>query len=834
MTARQSRWQTCIAALLTFLIFFSAQGAAQTQNANSDVRGQVIDENGQPVPRVEVTRYFGNGASETVYTDAAGRFTFRGVSSTDHLSLSKPGYFRIDNRALELASGANEIILTLNHETELEQRVEVLSDPVQIDPDTTSHQESLVQHEILNAPVASSHELQQYLKTIPQVVAAANGNVHVAGARQEQTEVLLDGFEINDPSTGAFNSRVDVDAVRSVTIETGGYGAEYAHAGAGILKLDTQNGDDKWRFNVTNFIPDASFQQGVHLGNWYPRASISGPIKKDKMWFSDAVSIQHNFVLVKELPRGQNIDTQWSGDNLFRVQANLTSRNILQGNFLLNRWTDPRQGLGAFSPLSTTNKYDSQRYFASVKDQIWVGRTLFDVGGAVDTGNTNSNPQGSLPYVVTPSTASGNYFQTYTQNSRRVQFLGNAMTGALDFFGAHTLSAGWNVDVVDFSQRASRGEIDIERPDTSLSDRARFMNRDGSSGPAELRLSNTQLGGYAQDVWRPRKSIVFSLGLRTDWDRFIHDNVFQPRIAMNWVPAEDGRMKFTLAWGKHYQPPNLSVFGLANDQERVDQFYNPPPTPCVFPVPCPAPVPAGAPIVTSFSAPLSELQEPRSYNTTAEWQEEFLKNTFVGVSFLLRESRDGFAWETGPSGGKLVLTNNRQDRYVAGEMWIRRAFGENAQIEVDYTRSRASSNEVLDPSLTTLILAAQQPGPLSWDAPHRVVSSGWTPIPIWGLLLSGFLEYHTGFPFSVVDDRLQLVGAPDRLRFPNYFSLNLGLEKRFQFRGHEWAVRISGVNITRHKNPDLVVNNESAPNFLTFAGGQRRAFTLRLRLVTQH
>jgi hypothetical protein len=303
---------------------------------------------------------------------------------------------------------------------------------------------------------------------------------------------------------------------------------------------------------------------------------------------------------------------------------------------------------------------------------------------------------------------------------------------------------------------------------------------------------------------------------------------------MNWVPAEDGRMKFTLAWGKHYQPPNLSVFGLANDQERVDQFYNPPPTPCVFPVPCPAPVPAGAPIVTSFSAPLSELQEPRSYNTTAEWQEEFLKNTFVGVSFLLRESRDGFAWETGPSGGKLVLTNNRQDRYVAGEMWIRRAFGENAQIEVDYTRSRASSNEVLDPSLTTLILAAQQPGPLSWDAPHRVVSSGWTPIPIWGLLLSGFLEYHTGFPFSVVDDRLQLVGAPDRLRFPNYFSLNLGLEKRFQFRGHEWAVRISGVNITRHKNPDLVVNNESAPNFLTFAGGQRRAFTLRLRLVTQH
>jgi hypothetical protein len=64
--------------------------------------------------------------------------------------------------------------------------------------------------------------------------------------------------------------------------------------------------------------------------------------------------------------------------------------------------------------------------------------------------------------------------------------------------------------------------------------------------------------------------------------------------------------------------------------------------------------------------------------------------------------------------------------------------------------------------------------------------------------------------------------------------MNLGLEKRFPFKGHEWAVRISGINITGHNNPDSVVNNVDAPNFLTYAGGQRRAFTFRLRLVTQH
>jgi len=123
---------------------------------------------------------------------------------------------------------------------------------------------------------------------------------------------------------------------------------------------------------------------------------------------------------------------------------------------------------------------------------------------------------------------------------------------------------------------------------------------------------------------------------------------------------------------------------------------------------------------------------------------------------------------------------------------------------------------------------------LLWDTPQRVVSSGWTPIPLWGLLLSEFFEYRTGFPFSVLNDQQQLVGAPNRMRFPNYFSLNLGLEKRFLFRGHEWAVRVTGVNISGHANPDMVVNNRNAPNYLTFAGGQRRAFTVRVRLVTQH
>ncbi len=97
--------------------------------------------------------------------------------------------------------------------------------------------------------------------------------------------------------------------------------------------------------------------------------------------------------------------------------------------------------------------------------------------------------------------------------------------------------------------------------------------------------------------------------------------------------------------------------------------------------------------------------------------------------------------------------------------------------------------------------------------------------------MSGFFEYHTGFPFSSINEQQQLVGAPNGMRFPDYLSLDLGVEKQFRFHKREWAVRVSCTNITGHNNPDTVVNNTDAVNFRALSGGHTRAVTARLRLV---
>ena len=421
--------------------------AAQAQGTPVELHGQVSDEDGHPVLRAQVDAKWSMNHSFTVYTDTGGQFQIGPIREERvSVSISKPGFFEIKDQDIALNPGVNEIAFTLNNETELQQQVNVISAPNLIDPDTSSHQETLVRHEILNTPVSSSHDLPHNLIPMPNVLQDASGRIHIAGARQGQTEILLDGFEINDPANGSFTPRLNVDAVQTVTVETGGYGAQYSHAGAGILALDTRVGDDKWRFGTTNFIPGISLHDGLELGNWFPRATLSGPIKRGHAWFSEALSAQHSLFVVKELPQGQDIGTEWAGDNLLRAQVALTSRNILQGTFLFNRSSDPETGLGPLTPLSTTTNIQARRYFVSVKDQIWMGGTLLELGVAGDTGRSTNNPQGNETYVVAPSAPSGNYFQAIAQQSRRLQLIGDVTSNSLKKWGTHTVSAGWNAD----------------------------------------------------------------------------------------------------------------------------------------------------------------------------------------------------------------------------------------------------------------------------------------------------------------------------------------------------------------------------------------------------
>lgn len=791
--------------------FVAALLFALASQEPAQIVGTVQDENNQPVVEAEVILH-SSGKTVRTSTDDLGKFHFDPLAPGSYsLDFNRTGFFRLTGYAIDAKSGANDIAVTLNHEYEVRSQLDVLSSPHEIVPEQMRHEDQLAGYEIRENPVPNSHDLQTALPALPGVVQDTTGQLHVAGARQEDTLYTLDGFEINNPATGAFDARVNVDTVREADMNTGRYGAQFANAATGVLALQTDTGGDHRQFGITNFFPSLSTQRGVHFGNWYPRITFSGPIKTGQAWYSNASTLRHDFTLVKELPPGADIAEQWSADNLFRTQYNLTSSQSLQGNFLYNKALSTNVGLNAFAPLSTTFDQHSHRYFFSGKDQISINNGLINIGLASDTDHVDIVPQGSLPYVLTPTGPQGNYFENQMQNSSRWQGLAEAILSGRRWHGSHDLRFGSNIERTHLDQASTRSPVQVLQTNSAIVRQVAF------SGGASASASVVQGGAYAQDSWQFAHDFILQSTLRVDANDFIARPAAQPRFVLNWTP-EHHSAKFSLGWGLYYQPLYPALLAQSSDQNRFDVLSG---------------TQTSQPLITSFRL-ASGLRQQFYEMSSIEWQQQWNERTSSDVHLTQRTQHHGLSYEnvsSEPALRSFQLTDQRRDRYDAAEITVRRSLKQGSEVMFDYTYSRARSNQIFTYSLEDLVLATQAAGALPWDTPHRVISRGSRSTKRWDLLLSYFAEYHTGFPFSAVNSQYVVVETPDSFRYPAYFSLNLAAEKRFPLFRQQWALRLAVVNATGHSNPNTVINNVDAPNFGTFAGGQARAFTFRLRLV---
>ncbi len=812
--------------LVAFLFLVALAQAPQRQS------GRVVDETGLPVANATVTWTGPAGTEYHTTTDLAGRFVSPPLPPGRYqLRVEAHGFYLLQTSVTIAAAAAPPARLMLAHEHELRQEVSVVGGANPVEPAENTRHETMVAQEIRDIPTPVSHDLRASLTALPNVVEDPQGRVHVAGGRENDTEYTLDGFDISDPIDGSLSANLNIDAVRAADLEPARAGVQYAHAAAGALALRTDMGDDRFRFKTTNFIPGPVLYQGLHFGNWYPRFNVSGPIARGRAWFSDALSLQHTLDIVKELPRNQNMADTWAADNLLRAQWNLTPSQVLQGNFLYNYVNATGDGLGVFTPLSTTTNFGSRRYFVSGRDQVSVGAALLEIGAAGEFEHDAFSPLGDALYVVQPVGASGNYFMSQRRSAHRWQFLESLLVPERQWHGRHDLQFGMNADWLGFQRFAARNPFEIVNQAGAVLQFTTF------SGPTFHALADRRAGWYAQDSWQLARWLRLVPAFRYDRSALLAAGLAEPRLAASILPWSDDRAKLTLGLGRYAEPVDLSLYDAGFDQLRTDTFSNQPAIP-----------PGGLVTTTRFFAPPpGVLAPPRFTVASAEWEQRVLPGTYLGLHWLDRREHDGLAFDrvscaglgpglaacgTSPPVNAFLLANGREDRYHSWEVSLRHSFSARAALFGDYVRSRAASNQALDYTLEAPVFAPQSPGPLAWDAPNRFVSWGWAPVPIWGsLLLSYRFEYRTGFPFDVVNDQHLLVGPPGSRRFPGYRDLDLGIERVFPFRHHLWALRLSVINVTNHLNPTAVVNNIDLPNFLTFEGGQGRAFTGRIRLV---
>jgi len=284
-------------------------------------------------------------------TDFAGHCEFTSLPSGPYeLRIGKTGFYSLVQADVQ-GSVPGNVEVILSHQQEAREVVNVLESPPAIDPAQISSKDELSGNEIVDIPYPGAHDYRNALTFIPGVTPDAFGQAHVAGAETYQTLLLLDGFNVTQPTNGQFIVQTSVDSFRSIAVTPSREPAEFGKGSGGVLALNTRMGDNHLRFGTTDFIPSIQTTKGNSINQWTPIYTMSGPIRKGKMWFIDTLDGEYDDNLVKQLPAGSDRDHVWRADNLAKVQSNLTTRNFVTASFLSNYYHDPDDGLSALQPL---------------------------------------------------------------------------------------------------------------------------------------------------------------------------------------------------------------------------------------------------------------------------------------------------------------------------------------------------------------------------------------------------------------------------------------------------------------------------------------------------
>jgi hypothetical protein len=795
------------------IAFATALIHAQQAPAAGSLRITVLDPNGQPISSAAVLAQQNGILAAQNWTSPAGDVALNRLHPGAYTVLvQKNGYYTAAVDKVELSAGQTAILeVRLQPLREYHTEIEVRAQPSPIDPEQTSSTQSITANEIATIPYPSTRDYRNVLPYIPGVIADTTGQIHIAGSSTQEIQDYVDGFVASQPAGGTLALRVNPDVLRKIDVVNSRYSAFYGQGSGGITDLSIQDGDNRFRFNATDFVPTLQNVKGIEFNNWTPRAYFSGPIARDKAWFNVSHEGEWDNNEVKQLPNGADTNTVWRSSDLGRVRMNLTPGNVLTASFLANPLDSDNSGISALDPISVSVNVQSIIYLATVKDQITIAQnTLLEFGAGFHWTNTSSVPQGFAPYVLAPTGREGNFFETADATSQRTQGFANLYLKPMQALGTHQVTVGGRVDRVFLHQFDSREPIQFVDANNTLLRQITFTNV-----PA-FGLSTLESAAFVQDRWSARERLVIEAGARWDHDSFLGQNMFSPRLAASYFLDGKSETKLSAGVGIYYDRTNLSLVSQANQGSLTDVFFSPAPMT----------------IHTAFTVNPALLSMPRYLNWSLGVERRLPKKIYVKAEFLSRHGVHGWAYVIQPN-GNFLLEDTRQDRYDAVQLTARREFKRGYPFLISYTRSNARSNQTIDFALDTFVFGNQQPGPLPWDAPNLLQSWGSSPL-LWKLKkfdIAYSALWRSGFPFFVVNQFGEIVSTPGQFRFPDFFSLNIAVERPFTWKRYRWAARIGVNNVTNSLNAATVDNNVNSPTFLTFFGQDHRTLVGRIRFL---
>lgn len=385
---------------------------------------------------------------------------------------------------------------------------------------------TLTQRDLLALPQLGE-DLYRAISHLPGLAADdLTARFWVRGAPHDQVLARLDGVDLIEPfhlkDTDSSLSIIDLEAISSLDLSTGGFGAEYGNRAAGVLTMETDrhmraqpqttlgmsltgvraasrgqtaDGRSRWLVNARSGYPDLAFSAIGQEGDTAIRPRYYDVMGK----WETALTPRHRL----------SLHTLHADDRMFfRDAAGSILRSHYGSDYTWARWQ------AEVGPLRGET-------VASLTRVLWER----DGSGMVN--------QRQLAIAA--------------HERRELESVGLRQQWDLAASDAAWLRGGFEV---------TSGRVDYEYD--SLRDT--FVVEEGSlrierrTNAARLSPRGTVVGGFASARLRAGSQLMLEPGMRYDENNYAHDAGIRPRFSAAWAR---GRSTWRTAWGLYAQSQGL-------------------------------------------------------------------------------------------------------------------------------------------------------------------------------------------------------------------------------------------------------------------------------------
>ncbi|HTB93717.1 MAG TPA: carboxypeptidase-like regulatory domain-containing protein, partial [Candidatus Sulfotelmatobacter sp.] len=303
-------------ALLLLVSSLFCIGIARPQTGTTSVRGTITDASGGAIAGAKVTiKDVSLSIQRSAISGSTGQYEFLALSpGTYELLVEKQGFQKYVESNLQLlvnSPATQDVLLKVGSSNET---VEVSADVERLNTTDASLGTAFNERQVRELPLEAGNvpellSLQAGVtytgnrQDINKDIDTRNGSVN--GARSDQSNITLDGVDVNADTKGyAFDSVLPItqDSVQEFRVTTSNYNADEGRSSGAQVALVTKSGTNNFHgtFFETNrntatsandyFVKLAQLTSGAP--NTPPKlirnnfgAALGGPVKKDRLFF---------------------------------------------------------------------------------------------------------------------------------------------------------------------------------------------------------------------------------------------------------------------------------------------------------------------------------------------------------------------------------------------------------------------------------------------------------------------------------------------------------------------------------------------------------------------